>query len=342
MNSRNRPIWGVIAPTLVPGALAGQAKMFEQAGLEGLFAPQVYGPPFVPLAAAAAVTTRVKLASGIALAFARSPFETAVAATDLDRISGGRFTLGLGCSIRAWSEGIFGMPYGKPLEHMREVVEIVRLVIAKAHTGELTTYQGKYHRHDFSELQPPPPPVRTDLPVWIAALRGPLVSLAAEIADGVMGHAIWSIRWATTEGPEAIKRGLDRGGKQRGDIEVNLWPLVAISNDREEAINDSRATVAFYGGMAQYEEYFAAHGFRKEAQQLQEGVKRGDYIGVSPLVPDEMVEAFVSCGTADEVRKKVEPLWDVADSLCPVPAPYGLSGEKVMAYAGAIASTFYG
>ncbi len=192
-----RRYWGLVTP--MPAAvITAQAKMAEAAGLEGLFAPQVYGPPFVPLAAAAAVTSRVRLASGIALAFVRSPFETAVAAMDMDRISGGRFTLGLGCSVRSWSEGIFGMPYGKPLEHMREVVEIIRTVIAKAHTGELERHDGVYHHHDFSELQPPPPPVRTDLPIWIAALRGPLLSLAAEIADGVMGHPLWSISWATT------------------------------------------------------------------------------------------------------------------------------------------------
>jgi probable F420-dependent oxidoreductase len=337
-----RPIWGVITPKVPPGVLVGQAQLYEQAGLEGLFAPQVYGPPFVPLAAAAAVTSRVKLASGIALAFARSPFETAMAAMDLDRISGGRFTLGLGCSIRAWSEGFFGMPYGKPLEHMREVVELVRLIIAEAHTGRLKCFEGKYHRHDFSQLQPPSPPLRTDIPIWIAGLRGPLVSLAAEIADGVMGHAIWSLRWATNEGPDAINRGLARAGKERSDIEFNLWPLVMINNNRKEAIEDSRATIAFYAGMAQYEEYFAAHGFRKEAKQLQEGIKRGDYVGVANQVPDEIVEAFVTCGPADEVRKKIEPLWEVADSLCPVPALYGLPAQKVLAYGGALASTFYG
>ncbi len=341
MTADKRRYWGLVTP--MPAAvITAQAKMAEAAGLEGLFAPQVYGPPFVPLAAAAAVTSRVRLASGIALAFVRSPFETAVAAMDMDRISGGRFTLGLGCSVRSWSEGFFGMPYGKPLEHMREVVEIIRTVIAKAHTGELERYDGVYHHHDFSELQPPPPPVRTDLPIWIAALRGPLLSLAAEIADGVMGHPIWSIPWATTKMPEALERGLKRGGKQRSDIEVSVWPWVAISNDKAEAINDARPGVAFYAGVAQYEEYFAAHGFREEARRLQEGVKRGDYAGVAQLVPDEMVETFVTCGPPDEVRKKVEPLWEVADSLCPVPPVYTLPPEKLLAYTGAIASTFYG
>jgi len=335
-----RRYWGIVAP--LPGPmLTMQAKMLEQAGVEGIFAPQMYGPPFVPLAAAAAVTTRVKLASGIALAFVRSPFETAMAAMDLDRISGGRFTLGLGCSVRSWSEGFFGMPYGKPVEHMREVVEIIRTVIAQAHTGQLKRYDGAYHRHDFSELQPPPPPIRTDLPVWVAALRAPLVSLAAEIADGVMGHPIWSVQWATTKMQDALKRGLTRAGKQRGDIELSLWPWVMISSDRKSAVNDARATVAFYGGIEQYEEYWAAHGFRDDARRLQEGVKRGDYLGAANLVPDEMVEAFVLCGTPDEVRKKVEPLWEVADSLCPVPALYGLPPERVIAYTSAIASTFY-
>ncbi len=336
-----RRYWGTVTPLPAP-LLAMQAKMQEDAGLEGLFAPQVYGPPFVPLAAAAAVTSRVRLASGIALAFVRSPFETAMAALDMDRLSAGRFTLGLGSSVRSWSEGFFGMPYGKPLEHMREVVEILRLVIAKAHTGELTRFEGKYHKHDFSELQPPPPPVRTDLPIWIAALRGPLVSLAAEIADGVIGHPIWSVRWLTTDVPGALKRGLTRGGKHRSDIEFNAWLWVAVNNDRAQAINDARATVAFYAGVEQYEEYFAAHGFREQALRLQEGVKRGDYLGVAHLVPDEMAETFVVCGSPDEVREKIEPAWQVADSLTLVPPAYGLTPDRLMAYAGGIASTFYG
>ena len=120
--------------------------------------------------------------------------------------------------------------------------------------------------------------------------------------------------------PEYLKRGLDRGGKQRGDVEFNAWFWVAVNNDRKQAIEDARATVAFYGGAEQYEEYFAAHGFREEARKLQEGVRRGDYIGVKHLVPDEMAETFVVCGTADEVRKKLEPVWDVADSRDPGPA----------------------
>jgi probable F420-dependent oxidoreductase len=335
-----RKYWGTIAPLPAP-LLTGMAQQLESLGLEGLFAPQVYGPPFVPLAAAAAVTSRVRLASGIALAFARSPFETATAAMDLDRISGGRFTLGLGTSVRAWSEGFFGMPYGKPVEHVREVVDIVRAIFTKGHTGELRRYDGQYHQLDFSEFQPLGAPLRTDIPIWIAGLRRRLVRLAAEIADGVIGHPIWSIDWATTKVIDDLKAGLAAGGRQRGDVEFNVWLWVAPHPDRRQAIEDARATVAFYGGVAQYEEYFAAHGFRAEAQALQAGVQRGDYLSVKHLVTDEMAQTFVVCGTPDEVRERVSAIWEHADSATLNPPAYGLETGAMLQYGARIAELFY-
>lgn len=333
--------WCVVSP-LPAQFITAQAQQMEAMGLEGIFAPQVYGPPFIPLAVAAGATQRIRLATGIALAFARSPFETAMAAMDLDRISGGRFTLGLGTSVKSWSEGFFGMEYGKPVEHLREVVEIVRMIIAKSHTGELTRYDGKYHQLDFGEFNPLGAPVRTDLPIWIAALRTPLIRLGAEIADGVIGHPIWSIDWATTKVQDDLKAGLAKGGRQRSDIEFNMWLFVAPNDDARQSIEDARATVAFYGGVAQYEEYFAAHGFRSEAQQLQEGVKRGDYLSVKHLVTDEMAQTFVVCGTPDEVRKRVELIWGSADSASLGPPVYGLDGGAILRYYAKIAELFYG
>ena len=165
------------------------------------------------------------------------------------------------------------MPYGKPLEHLREVVEIIRLVNAQAHTGELKRFEGKYHKHDFSELQPPAPPVRTDIPIWIAALRGPLISLAAEIGDGVIGHPIWSIDWLTN--PDTALTGHRTEARRQGAYRHRVQRVALRRGEQRSRAGDRatrRPTVAFYGGIAQYEEYFAAHGFREEAQQLQRGV----------------------------------------------------------------------
>jgi alkanesulfonate monooxygenase SsuD/methylene tetrahydromethanopterin reductase-like flavin-dependent oxidoreductase (luciferase family) len=264
-----------------------------------------------------------------------------MAAMDLDRLSGGRFVLGLGASVRSFVEGFMGMPYDRPLSRLREVVTMIRTVIETVHTSELKKLEGQFYNLDFSEFQSMAQPLRTDLPIWIAALRQPLVRLGAEIGDGVIGHPIWSIRWATAEAAQALKEGLAKAGKSRSDVHFNVWLFIAPNRDRRQSLEDARATVAFYAGVAQYEEYFALHGFRAEAKKLQAGVQAGDYLSVAHLVPDEMAETFVVCGTPDEVRRKVEPVWEVADSLCLNPPVYALSPEAVMGYTGTIAETFY-
>jgi len=334
----NRRFWTVLSPMPAP-LLTPLAQLTESRGVHGIFVPQVYGPPFVTLAAIAAVTERVQLASGIAIAPVRSPFETAMAAIDLDRISNGRFILGLGTSVHAWTSGVFGTPKYKPVSHLRETIAAVRHIVKGAHKG-LTPFEGEYYCADFRELQPSQPPLREDIPIWIAALRAPLVRLAAEVGDGLIGHPMWSVEWAIEQMQPAFTAALTAAGRRREQVEVNLWPWVAPNDNEAEAIDDARPTMAFYGGVKQYAPFFEAHGFGAVARQLQAGVQRGDYLGVAHLVPDEMVRAFVAVGTPEKVRARVERLWTFADSLCPVAPVYALSFEKLATYSQKIAETF--
>jgi probable F420-dependent oxidoreductase len=317
MTDPRRHYWGVLS-TLPAPAISMLARQAEAQGLEGVFAPQVYGPPWVPLAAAAAVTERLRLASGIAIAAARSPFETAMVALDLDRLSGGRFVLGLGASVQSWTRGVYGAPEHKPLAHLRETVAAVRHVIRGAHRG-LEPFEGSYYRADFAELQPTPEPLREEIPIWLAALRGPAVRLAAEVADGVMGHPMWSLDWAVERIQPDLQKGLARSGRKREDVELNLWLWCAPGVDEATAIEDARPTIAFYAGVAQYESFFAAHGFGDEARRLQEYVRKREILDHGALVPDEMVRAFVICGP-----------------------PYAVPPEKQLHYAAETAKLFYG
>ncbi len=334
---KTRRHWGLVSAQLSARTIAVLAQQQEEAGLEGTFAAQVYGPPFAPLAAAATRTDRLLLASGIAIAFTRSPFETAMAALDLDRMSEGRFVLGLGASIQAWVEGMFGMPYDKPVPQLREAVQAIRQIVAEAHTGRLQRFDGRYYHLDFAEMQPPPLPVRTAIPIWISALRGAMVRLGAEIGDGIIGHPIWSIPWLTDVIAKDIDAGLARAGRRREQLHVNCWFWTTPNPDRRESIEDARACVAFYAGMAQYEPYFAAHGFGDLCRQLQEGVRRGDFMSVAPLVTDQMASTFVLTGTPDEVRRKLEPAWAVADAMTLIPPVLSLTPEKTAFYATNIA-----
>jgi probable F420-dependent oxidoreductase len=321
--------------------LARTVREAEDAGLEGIWVPQLYSPPFVTLAAAAMASHRLLLGSGIALAFTRSPVETALNALDLDTISGGRTVLGLGTSIRSFNEDVHGVTYGKPVAHLREVVEIVRAVTTGGHTGKLGKIEGKYHTHDLRDARFGKP-VRERIPIWVPALFENTVRMAAEVADGLIGHPVWSARWVANEASRTLAEALAKTGRKRADLKVNLWIYTCINKDRQRAIDDARGTVAFYAQIAQYEKYFAAHGFGAQSRAIREAASRKDFDGMKKAVPDEMVTTFAIAGTPDEGRERVEEFWKVADSITLSPPNSLIDGASIASYQKAIAETFYG
>jgi alkanesulfonate monooxygenase SsuD/methylene tetrahydromethanopterin reductase-like flavin-dependent oxidoreductase (luciferase family) len=326
--------WGVM-PVLPAPVIKGIAAQMEAVGFEGCFSLQIYGPPFVPMAAVAAVTETLKVGTGIAVAGTRSPVETAFAAMDVDTISQGRFVLGLGTSLHSATCGIYGEPKRKLISHLREVVKVVRYVNANAHKG-MEPIHGEYFNAEWTEMMLTAPPVREAIPIWIAALKDKLTSPALEIADGLMVHALWTVDYTVSRKP-FIEAELARFGRQRGEVEINAWPWVAINNDKSQAIEDSRATVAAYVGYKEYEPFFDALGFGEEARACQlAGGEHGDVSGVMGNVSDAMVEAFVKCGPVDEVLDALEPFWGVVDSLCPMTPYRDLTMDQLTQYNGGI------
>ncbi len=327
--------WWAVMPILPAPVMGGIAKQMESVGFEGCFSLQIYGPPFVPMAAVAAMTDTLKVSTGIAVAGTRSPVETAFAAMELDTISQGRFVLGLGTSLHSAVCGIYGEPKRKLLTHLREVVKVVRYVNANAHKG-MEPVHGEYFNAEWTEMMLTAPPVREEIPIWIAALKDKLTSMALEIADGLMVHALWTVDYTVAKKP-FIEAELARFGRKRSDVEVNAWPWIAINDDKQQAINDSRATVAAYVGYKEYEAFFDAIGFGDEARACQlAGGEHGDVSSVIKNVSDDMVEAFVKCGPVDEVLEKIEPFWDVVDSLCPMTPYRDLTMEQLTMYNGGL------
>jgi probable F420-dependent oxidoreductase len=336
-----KAVWAQIIP-MSGENLVALAQGYEAAGVEGVWAPQMFGAPFSTLAAVAPATQRLKLGTGIALAFVRSPLETACSAIDLDLISNGRVVLGLGSSAQSQIEGSFGSPYGKPLAHMREIVGMIRAIVARGHTGELTELKGEYHRLDLSHFRLLHPPVRGDIPIVLPAVFQKACAQAAEIADGLLGHPLWNDAWIEREVAAQVKAGLDRGGRARKDFTLNISIFTAISNDRREAIEDCRATVAYYSQSPQYLRYFEEIGFGREAAAIQAAFARGDMVGMAAACTDEMVESIAVVGNVDEVRAAVARRAAQADAITPVIPHYGLSIEKSTYYTRRIAEAFYG
>lgn len=327
----SRRYWAVM-PTMTGQAMTGMAKTLEEIGFEGVFSLQIYGPPFVPLAAVAAGTDTLKVSTGIAIAGTRSPLETAMAAMDLDRISDGRFILGLGSSIPSCTEGMYGEPPRKVLGHLRETVDVVRYMIANAHKG-LKPYHGTYFKAEFDEMMLTAPPVRETIPIWIAALQTKMTDLALEIGDGLMVHSLWSAQYTAQVQAPIIAAALEKHGRKRDEVEINAWPWVAVNDDRQKALDDARPTVAGYSGYRQYEPFFEALGYGDYARKCQLAAdQHGDVSSVVNSIPDEMVRAFVCCGTVDDVLEQIEPFWSVVDSLCPMTPYRNLTTDQLVFY----------
>jgi alkanesulfonate monooxygenase SsuD/methylene tetrahydromethanopterin reductase-like flavin-dependent oxidoreductase (luciferase family) len=225
---------------------------------------------------------------------------------------------------------------------MREIVGMIRAIVARGHTGELTELKGEYHRLDLSHFRLLHPPVRGDIPIVLPAVFQKACAQAAEIADGLLGHPLWNDAWIEREVAAQVKAGLDRGGRARKDFTLNISIFTAISNDRREAIEDCRATVAYYSQSPQYLRYFEEIGFGREAAAIQAAFARGDMVGMAAACTDEMVESIAVVGNVDEVRAAVARRAAQADAITPVIPHYGLSIEKSTYYTRRIAEAFYG
>lgn len=329
-----RPYWATLSPYL--GAqVPDLARFYEQAGYAGVMVGQNWGPPWITLAAAAAVTDRVELLPGVAIAGARSPFETAMAALDLDRLSGGRAILGLGTSSRWINSSTFGVEIERPVEHLVDVVAAVRHIVAGAHTG-LEPFDGRFWSADFAGFAPLPPPVRSDLPIWLGALRSRLTRIAGEIADGLLGHPLWGVDWYLDTVEPDVHAGLGRAGRSRDDFHLAAYLTCAPDPDRAAALADARASLAAYFAIAQYQGFYDARGVGDLARRVRALVDGGDVEGAARLVPDDVAAAFVVVGEPDEVRAEVERVWAVADSVLLSPPAWGVARRRMAAYGAAL------
>src|SRR5277367_5446868 len=141
---KHRDWWGLVDVVQGPD-MFGAAIQVEDIGFDGVTALQIYAPPFVPLAVAAIATKRLRIATGIAVAATRSPLETAMLAMDLDRVSQGRFILGLGTGVLSVNMESYGLPHYKLVAHLRDTVNAVRHIVSGAHKG-LQPISGPYFK----------------------------------------------------------------------------------------------------------------------------------------------------------------------------------------------------
>jgi len=307
--------------------LATAGELFaelEAAGYDGAFTYETRHDPFLPLVLAADRTRTVRLGTAVAIAFARTPMLLATTGRDLQDVSAGRFTLGLGTQVRPHIERRYSMPWSRPAARLRELVLAVRAIWDAWDGRAPLDFRGEFYTHT---LMPPafdPGPARFGNPRLLLGAVGPhLVRAAAEVGDGVLVHP-----FATRESLEqltlpGVAEGLARAGRDRSDLELAVVCMVATGDsgaELDEAIATVRGQLAFYGSTPAYARVLECNGWGDLHPRLHALSKEGRWDDMAALVPDDMVEAIAVVGRRDEiaplVRAKVGGLADAVSLEC--------------------------
>ncbi|TXI54567.1 LLM class F420-dependent oxidoreductase [Mycolicibacter arupensis] len=247
----------------------------------------------------AAKTSHVELLTGVLPIYTRTPALLAMTAAGLDYVSDGRFTLGLGTSGPQVVEGFHGVPFDAPLGRTREVVEICRSVWRR----ERLSYDGKHYQLPLpaergtglgKSLQLINHPVRSRIPISIAALGPKNVELTAEIADGWQPVFFYPERAREVWG-DSLKAGAAKRDPALGKLDVIVGASLAIGDDVEDRLAWAKPQLALYiGGMGArgrnfYHNLATRYGFGEVADRIQELYLAGRKTEAIDAVPDELV-----------------------------------------------------
>ena len=169
------------------------ARAGEDLGFAGLWTSETKHDAFLPLAIAANETEEIELGTSVAIAFSRSPMETAQTAWDLQDLSEGRFVLGLGTQVKAHITRRFSMPWERPAARLREYILAVRSIWESFQTEGSLDFEGEFFQHTLmTPFFNPGPIEHPEIPVYIAGVNTRLARLAGEICDGFHVHPFHS------------------------------------------------------------------------------------------------------------------------------------------------------
>jgi alkanesulfonate monooxygenase SsuD/methylene tetrahydromethanopterin reductase-like flavin-dependent oxidoreductase (luciferase family) len=201
--------------------LINRIKIAEEAGVEAIFTAETWGrDQFSLLTQIALQTSKIKLGTGIAPVFGRSPAVLAMTYATLDELSGGRVIIGLGTSGARVIEHWHGQPFEKPLQRIKEYCEIINLIIA----GEKVFYDGEIFKlqRGFKLLFNP---VRNHIPIYIASIAPKSMEIVGEVADGWM--PIYWPKSRFVDGMKVVEAGMTKAGRPAGSVE-NIASLTTI------------------------------------------------------------------------------------------------------------------
>ena len=274
----------------------------------------------VPMAAFAATTRHIKIGSGVINNWTRNAAVTAATFLTLDDLAPDRII----CGIGAWWDPLaqkVGIKREKPLLAMREVVSVVRDLLAR----KRVTFHGEFVHMDDVELDVVHGRKEArNVPIYIGATGPKMMTLTGEIADGAVLNYLVSPKY--NEGALAqLEQGAKVAGKSLDDVDRPQLVVCSVDNDRKKALDGARKLVTQYLG--QQPHIMKASGVKQElldeiAQVLTWPATEEQIEDAMRLVPDDVVQLITASGSPAEVKAKVRE-YVAAGATCPILYPLG-------------------
>jgi probable F420-dependent oxidoreductase len=312
------------------------ARRAEERGFESVWTTEFYDrSATVSLAAMAAATSTITLGSGIAYAVGRSPLVLAAEARDLAELSGDRLILGLGTGTRTMQRDWHGVDGASPAPRMEELVPLLRRIWAMDSSG--VQHDGRFYRmalQPTAEMAP-----RAPIPVYLAGFNARMVQAAGAVADGLVGHPIFTRRYVEDVVRPALAAGAARAGRDP-DVPIAGYVITSVAEDGDRARRDAAAQIAFYVVVRTYSPLVELEGFTTEVAGIRDAWKARDHAGMIDAVSPAMLERMAVAGTPDEARDQLPAFHGLYDRLlCYLPS-YGLTAEEITERVDAAVDTF--
>lgn len=278
-------------------SITTQVSRLDESGVAAIWMPETVRDPYMTIAVAAGASSRIALGTGIAVAFARSPYATAQSAYYAQRLSGGRFRLGLSTQVKAHIERRFGMQWNGGAGAMRDYVDTLNAIFHTWQTGEKPDFEGRFYRFTLTnpEFSPQPlPDAHAHIPIWLAAVGTIMSRLAGEVADGLHVHAFHTPGYLRDVVISGAREGRATAG--RTDPVLASCPVFAgIARDEGEvaALRDEfRQHIAFYSSTVGYLPVLEHAGIAEIHAPLLAFSRERRWSEMPALVTDEMLDLF--------------------------------------------------
>ena len=284
--------------------VAQESRLADSVGYHAILMEETKDDPFQVLTMAALATERVHVGTSVAIAFARSPYVTAQAAWTAQKISGGRFELGLGSQVRGHMRRRFGLEWHPPGPWMRDYVRAVKAIWHSWQNECDLEFESKHYNLNLNvPLFIPAPIEYPDIPIQISAVNPYMASVGAEVADGVRLHPVCS--------PKYIRQVIEPAiaDKRRPNFELCLKPLVATGRnlaELEDRTRIARQRLAFYMSTPAYAGAFAIFGLEEKCQEMAMLSKAQRWDELEAAVSDEILNECVIIALYDDLAATIK------------------------------------